>query len=492
MSVHVIVFYKRLFSFTLFNQDFTSKYNNMSLAKVSSRDAIVLHGTEEIGVKEEEGILFLLPLVVPAVAADHLFNDGKVTKHVAKEVKSLAFQSMEYLFNLSDELGELFQSLTEKIYDWIGLDKLDDLVKDLVVGSAAGMLDQIIPTVKKHLGNAYDKIQELFDEIKPLLHLVRDGLDAIGASDFIEKIIGPPSSLHEQFEFDKSDEKGSSCTLERFGEALGHGEGPRILKKMEGLLKKAYESLKNDDPSRAMDPVIDCLQELSAVITGPARCWLESLGGLGSIQFIADAGVHAGVGVGVEVGLSIDVGQLLYFITHGFKFDPSFTQIMSLHVGYAFSFGAQAGASAGVAVAYDTSRVTGVGGFGWGVSLEGAFEYKVGASVNWPIPGSHVPNQFVVAPAGAGAEVVVSGSLGHSVSLLHEHLSEIILNPAPTILKQHVIFVTSLTDRSLSAMLIRDLDFCLLRHRLRWQNYLESPCSIMIHLDGLTWTYTLT
>ena len=46
-----------------------------------------------------------------------------------------------------------------------------------------------------------------------------------------------------------------------------------------------------------------------------------------------------------------------------------------------------------------------VNGFGYGFSLEGAYEYAAGLSVAWPLPGSHKPNQFVLQLGGAGAKI---------------------------------------------------------------------------------------
>lgn len=40
--------------------------------------------------------------------------------------------------------------------------------------------------------------------------------------------------------------------------------------------------------------------------------------------------------------------------------------------------------------------VTGVNGFGWGISIEGAYGYGVGLNVAWPLPESGgIPNQYI-------------------------------------------------------------------------------------------------
>ena len=54
-------------------------------------------------------------------------------------------------------------------------------------------------------------------------------------------------------------------------------------------------------------------------------------------------------------------------------------------------------------------------GFGWGLSLEGAFEYAVGLNVAWPIPGTHIPNQYVVQVIGAGAKLEAAGFINHAI-----------------------------------------------------------------------------
>ena len=116
---------------------------------------------------------------------------------------------------------------------------------------------------------------------------------------------------------------------------------------------------------------------------------------MGSIQFLVTGEIEAVVGVAFEVGVSIDVKQLLFYIANGLRWDQSMTQLASFHVAYALDAGVQGGGDIGFSVAYHTSRVSSVNGFGWGFSLEGAFDYAAGVGISWPLPGSHIPNQFV-------------------------------------------------------------------------------------------------
>ena len=86
----------------------------------------------------------------------------------------------------------------------------------------------------------------------------------------------------------------------------------------------------------------------------------DKTGGLGSIQFLVTGEAAAIACVGLEAGISIDVRQILHFLSHDFQWDPSVTQLLSFHVGYAVDIGAQAGGDVGFCVGYHTSRVTGV------------------------------------------------------------------------------------------------------------------------------------
>jgi hypothetical protein len=143
--------------------------------------------------------------------------------------------------------------------------------------------------------------------------------------------------------------------------------------------------------------------------------FLSRVGGLGSLQFIVTVEAAAVGGAGLEAGISIDVRQILYFLSHGFEWDPSFTQLLSFHVGYALDIGPQGGVDVGLCIGYHTSRVTEVNGFGWGFSIEAGAGYSGGISVGWPLPGTHIPNQFVVQIIGLGATAEAAAFWNHNI-----------------------------------------------------------------------------
>lgn len=78
-----------------------------------------------------------------------------------------------------------------------------------------------------------------------------------------------------------------------------------------------------------------------------------------------------------EVGISIDVKQILYYLTQD-RWDPAFRQVTSFYLAYGLDIGPQVGLDLGLTIAYHTGRVTQVNGMGWGLSLEGAAGYAGG------------------------------------------------------------------------------------------------------------------
>ena len=70
--------------------------------------------------------------------------------------------------------------------------------------------------------------------------------------------------------------------------------------------------------------------------------------------------IAAIAGIGLEAGISIDVEQILYFLSQNFNWDPTFTQLASFHVAYGVDTEVQAGGDIGLSVAYHTSRIDGV------------------------------------------------------------------------------------------------------------------------------------
>ena len=121
------------------------------------------------------------------------------------------------------------------------------------------------------------------------------------------------------------------------------------------------------------------------------------------------------LGVGVEIGINFDVRQMLHFLTHGFKWDPTSNQIASVHVGWSLDIGFQAGGDASWVFGYSTSRVTGVDGFGWGFSAEAGSVIGAGFDIAWPLPGDGMPNQFTIEFSAESAKVEVSAFFSHAI-----------------------------------------------------------------------------
>ena len=47
--------------------------------------------------------------------------------------------------------------------------------------------------------------------------------------------------------------------------------------------------------------------------------------------------------------------------------------------------------------------------------MEGAYGYALGLNVAWPIPGTHIPNQFAVQVFGAGAKLEAAAFVNHAI-----------------------------------------------------------------------------
>eukprot|EP00956_Cyclotella_meneghiniana_P008259 scaffold11019_cov38-Cyclotella_meneghiniana.AAC.1 len=192
-------------------------------------------------------------------------------------------------------------------------------------------------------------------------------------------------------------------------------EGMDITSTLHNHIKELRDHWTKGFDESFIENVVDDIKNLVKDAHNDFREFLQFVDDLGSIQFLVTTEVEGWAGIVLEFGLSIDVRQLVYYIHHGFKWDPLTTQLISVHVGYAFDIGVQGGGDAGFSIAYHTSAVTGVNGFGWGLSLEGAYEYAVGLNVGWPFPGTHIPNQYVVQVIGAGAKLEAAGFINHAI-----------------------------------------------------------------------------
>lgn len=200
-----------------------------------------------------------------------------------------------------------------------------------------------------------------------------------------------------------------------------------ILPKVEALIElieDVRDALNPNSPSNAMDSVMEKIAEIIRDAKSAFQKFLQKTEKLGSIQFLATLELEFVGGMVLEAGISIDVRQILYFLSHDFNWDPHATSLASFHVAYAFDLGVQGGMDAGLSIAYHTEgrcillfqcllftflhamtiltyiylllAVTAVNGFGWGISIEGAYGYGIGLNVGWALPLSDgIPNQYI-------------------------------------------------------------------------------------------------
>jgi len=272
------------------NESFTSISNSLVLTEASTSGALILRGNGEIDVSEEEEVAIIPFILAAAVIVDQVFNEGAVTD-------TLAIQAVHYLDVINTFVAAQFKRIAQLIYDGFenGLNKYDGWVKDWYLGTKSfdnmySVATMIVDLAKNKLGFRFTEIQEQFQKIEPYISLIRDGLDAIGAGDYIKGYLGTPNQVHNQYEFDKIDDKANNCGFVQFSNALKSGNGPTIIDKLKKAAEQIFTSL-HTDPSTAIDQFIDVLRDLSAEFYAPLRCWLETLDGLGSIQFIEGAGV---------------------------------------------------------------------------------------------------------------------------------------------------------------------------------------------------------
>lgn len=52
-----------------------------------------------------------------------------------------------------------------------------------------------------------------------------------------------------------------------------------------------------------------------------------------------------------------------------------------------------------------------------GFSLEGAGGYAAGLGVAWPLPGTHIPNQFLAQIVGVGVKLEMAAFVNHCIHL---------------------------------------------------------------------------
>ena len=113
-------------------------------------------------------------------------------------------------------------------------------------------------------------------------------------------------------------------------------EGMDITSILHNHIKEFSDHWAEDFDESFIENVVDDIKTLVEDAHDDFREFLQFVDGLGSIQFLVTYELESVVGMVIEFGLSIDVKQLVYFIAHGFKWDPLTTQLISVHVGYAF------------------------------------------------------------------------------------------------------------------------------------------------------------
>lgn len=410
---------------------------------VTNNSNIVAKFTESEGgivVKEEVDVefFFFIPVLATIIAADQIFNEGAVMSAVAEEIlEPIAKAAGEFLRVVNPVVANIFNDIGEMIYEELRLEDLDNIAKAIITGGPSNFIDTIYQKIRSFINS----IQNVFKDIIPFIGIVKDGLDTIGVLDFIKKFIGVDQSTSELLMisdgFISVDEeelikvsgtngehgyisvkeqeliKGSGG-LQDFAHSLASGNTLDHVKKLQTHIENLRDYFESD-PGTIMEQVIDDITDILKDNTSGLREFLGKLDGLGSIQFLVTGEVEAVVGVAFEVGVSIDVKQLLFYIGNGLRWDQSMTQLASFHVAYALDAGVQGGGDIGFSVAYHTNRVSKVNGFGWGFSLEGAYGYAAGVGISWPLPGSHVPNQYVAQVMGIGVKLEMAAFFNHAI-----------------------------------------------------------------------------
>ena len=278
---------------------------------------------------------------------------------------------------LNPLIAEIFERIGNAIKDALGLDLLDEIAQQVIVGGAANVID----IVMEILGPVFDTIKDTFEEVGDWVDTIKDGLDAIGALDFIEKVMNGFSSQdaiasepQEEELIMVTDGNGNSGYISSRDQDLLEGndglkvladvlKGGNIKSKVESLqseIETLKDGLNTDTSSNAMNTIMNELGSILQDAQLEFQRFLDKTDALGSIQFLITAEIEGVAGFVLEAGISIDVKQILYFLSHNFQWDPNFTSLASFHVAYAIDFGVQGGGDVGFSIAYHTSAVTGV------------------------------------------------------------------------------------------------------------------------------------
>ena len=349
---------------------------DLSLPSLSEDQVIIAaNHSSSVAVQEDTELFPLLPIVV-ALVIDEAVNDGGVRHAVGEVLEPVTTPLLGFIMEVLDPaLALLFETIGQAIYDALNLDLVDEIALRIINGGMADMT-YVIETM---LGRFFDDIKNAFDSVAGFITTIRNGLDAIGALTSIEQYVAPADrsktlAVINDEPIKITDGKGNTGYLSAHERNLIQSTGGledlmnvlkgssiiSMMQRLKTLIEELQNSLGSPSSSNCMDSIKTELEQIFRGAQSAFQSFLSKVGGLGSIQFLVTGEAAVIGGVGLEAGISIDVRQILHFLSHNFQWDPSFTQIVSFHVGYAVDFGVQGGGDLGFCVAYHTSRVTGV------------------------------------------------------------------------------------------------------------------------------------
>lgn len=269
--------------------------------------------SNSLAVTEDTEFIFLVPIIVAAVAADQAFNDGSITNEVFADnvIKPLAEEACGFFLEVLNPLiAEIFEAIGDDIYHAYGLDLLDEVAKRIIVGGAANIIDIVINT----LGEVFNDIKNAFEQVSDWVDIIKEGLDTIGALNFIDKFMKGFSSEDAIIANEAQDKElimvtdgnGNTRYISSREQDLIRGSGgikalANILKvgsirsKVEGLQSKITslkDVLNSSTPTNAMDSIISELGDILKDAKYSFQQFLAMTDGLGSIQFLILAGIE--------------------------------------------------------------------------------------------------------------------------------------------------------------------------------------------------------
>lgn len=269
--------------------------------------------SNSLAVTEDTEFIFLVPIIVAAVAADQAFNDGSITNEVFADnvIKPLAEEACGFFLEVLNPLiAEIFEAIGDDIYHAYGLDLLDEVAKRIIVGGAANIIDIVINT----LGEVFNDIKNAFEQVSDWVDIIKEGLDTIGALNFIDKFMKGFSSEDAIIANEAQDKElimvtdgnGNTRYISSREQDLIRGSGgikalANILKvgsirsKVEGLqsnITSLKDVLNSSTPTNAMDSIISELGDILKDAKYSFQQFLAMTDGLGSIQFLILAGIE--------------------------------------------------------------------------------------------------------------------------------------------------------------------------------------------------------